>query len=313
MKSPSIASRYLGARFLLTWVTVLAGFIVLYTTIDFMEKIGHFMGSEMNAGRIFLFFAAQLPKVIGLMTPVAALVATIVTLNLMARNSEIVAFKAGGVSLFRLSRPLLAAGLGLSLVSFVLAEGLAPRAPAAANQTWEEARRGHQVSTVVTDLWMKGVHLVEHIERYEEADGTASGLTIFFTGGDQTAMRRLSAERGRFADGRKPAHSGLVAAGEENGQARGRAVGLIVSFNVFHQVDAFHPQVGHHGGDLAAPAGFFPGFVGRGRGPGGQAFGQDEGDQAQAEARGQQGLAEAEEADSAGFESHDLRVPGHKV
>jgi lipopolysaccharide export system permease protein len=136
------------------------------------------------------------------MTPVAALVATIVTLNLMARHSEIVAFKAGGVSLFRLSRPLLAAGLGLSLVSFALAEGLAPRATAAANKTWEEVRRGHQASTVVTDLWMKGVHLVEHIERYDEADGTASGLTIFFTGGGQTATRRLSAERGRFADGR---------------------------------------------------------------------------------------------------------------
>jgi lipopolysaccharide export system permease protein len=128
-------------------------------------------------------------------------VATLLVLTLLARNSEIVAFKAGGVSLLRLSRPLLAAGLGLSLVSFGLAEGLAPGATAAANKIREEAR-GRRPSAVVNDLWIKGVHMVEHLDSYNEADGTAGGLTIFFTGDGQAAKRRLSARRGRFADGR---------------------------------------------------------------------------------------------------------------
>ena len=197
MTGPNVISRYLAGRFLQTWAMVLAGFVVLYTAVDFMENIGHFMGAKTGAGRILLFFAAQLPKVFGLMTPVAALVSTIVVLTLMAKNSEIVAFKAGGVSPFRLSRPLLAAGLGLSLASFILAEGLAPRATAVANRIREEAR-GRQATTVVRDVWIKGVRLVEHLESYNEADGAATGLTIFFLGDDQSAARRLSAGRGRF-------------------------------------------------------------------------------------------------------------------
>jgi lipopolysaccharide export system permease protein len=129
------------------------------------------------------------------------LAATLLVLTLLARNSEIVAFKAGGVSLLRLSRPLLAAGLGLSLVSFGLAEGLAPRATAVANRLWEEAR-GIKHSVMVKDLWIKGVRMVEHLDSYNEDDGAARGLTIFFIDDDHAAERRLSARRGRFVDGR---------------------------------------------------------------------------------------------------------------
>ena len=202
MRRLNVIDRYLGGRFLQAWAMILAGFVVLYTAIDFMEKIGLFMGAGLSAGRILLFFAAQLPKVIGLMTPVASLVATLLILNILARNSEIVAFKAGGVSLFRLSRPLLAAGFGLSLASFALADGLAHKTTVVANKIREEIRQGGQASAVVKDVWIKGVHMVEHLAGYDEADGTAVGLSLMFTGDDQPAVRRLSAQRGRFIEGR---------------------------------------------------------------------------------------------------------------
>jgi lipopolysaccharide export system permease protein len=202
MTGLSLISRYLAGRFLRTWTLLLVGFVLLYLAIDLVEKLGDFISAKAGLGRALLFFAAQLPKVVGLMTPVAALVSTLLVLTIMARNSEIVAFKAGGVSLLRLSRPLLAAGLGLSLVSFALAEGLAPRTTALANRVWEETHQRHQASTVVNDVWLKGVRLVEHLESYNEADGSAAGLTLLFTGDDQALERRISARRGLFKDGR---------------------------------------------------------------------------------------------------------------
>jgi len=199
MAGLSLISRYLAGRFLRAWALILVGFVLLYLAIDLMEKIGHFMGAKTGLFRVLLFFAAQIPKIVGLMTPVAALISTLLLLTIMSRNSEIVAFKAGGVSLLRLSRPLLCAGLGLSLLSFALAEGLAPRTTALANSIWEEDRRP---TSVVNDVWIKGVRLVEHLGSYNEADGSASGLTILFTGDDQAVARRLSAGRGRFLEGR---------------------------------------------------------------------------------------------------------------
>ena len=45
------------------------------------------------------------------LAPLAALVAVLVTLGVMTKNNELVAFKAGGISLYRISLPLLLAGL----------------------------------------------------------------------------------------------------------------------------------------------------------------------------------------------------------
>ena len=102
----SIISRYLSVNFLKMWALALAGFLVLYTAIDFLEKIGDFMVKGIDLNTILIFFLAQLPKVVVLMTPVATLVSVMITLTVMARASEIVAFKAGGVSLYRLSAPI---------------------------------------------------------------------------------------------------------------------------------------------------------------------------------------------------------------
>ena len=201
MSRLSVISRYLGGSFLRLWVLLLGAFIGLYTAIDFLEKISDFLGAKMSLGRIGLFFAAQLPKVAGLMNPAAALVATLLALTLLARNSEIVAFKAGGVSLFRLSRPLLAAGLGLSLGMFFLTEAVAPGATAVANGIWAEARGRTTEAGVARDVWLKGVRVVERLGAYDEAAGLAADVTLMFTGDDQAANRRLEAAAGRFAAG----------------------------------------------------------------------------------------------------------------
>ena len=199
---PSIISRYLGWNFLKTWALALAGFIILYTAIDFIEKIGDFMGKGIGFDTILLFFLAQLPKVVGLMVPVATLVAVMITLTILARASEIVAFKAGGVSLYRLSAPILVSALGLSLVTFLLTDLVAPKTTAVANSIWQgQVKERLDTSTVVRDAWLKDVRLIQHLDYYDEADGSARELTLIFTDDEMRLARRLSAKTGRFLNG----------------------------------------------------------------------------------------------------------------
>ena len=199
----SIISRYLGFSFLKTWVMALACFIVLYTAIDFIEKIGDFLGKGLGLKTILLFFAAQLPKVTVLMAPVATLVAVMVSLTILARASEIVAFKAGGVSLYRLSAPILTAGLGICLAMFLLSDMVAPRTTVVANAIWlGQVRERLNTSTVVKDIWIKAVRQVQHLGSYDEADGRVSEVTLIFTDDEMNLARRLEAKTGQFLGGR---------------------------------------------------------------------------------------------------------------
>lgn len=198
----SIINRYLSVTFLKNWAMSLAAFIVLYTAIDFIEKVVDFMGKGLGFKTMLVFFLSQLPKVIVLMSPVATLVAVMITLTLLARNSEVVAFKAGGVSLYRLSAPLLICALGISLGTFLLSDQVAPRTNAVANAIWQGQVKGRlDTSTVVEDIWLKGVRQLQHIESYDEADGTVKEVTLIFTDDEMNMARRLEAKGGRFTGG----------------------------------------------------------------------------------------------------------------
>lgn len=198
----SIISRYLCQSFFKTWFMALAGFLVLYTAIDFLEKIGDFVNKDIPAGTILLFFLAQLPKILVLMAPVATLVAVMITLALMARASEIVAFKASGVSLYRLSAPIVTSSLSICLAMFILGDVVAPRATAVANSIWDgQVKDRLSAATVVNDVWLKDIRLFQHFDTYDESDGTVKEATIVFVDDEMRLARRIEAQSGRFKDG----------------------------------------------------------------------------------------------------------------
>ncbi len=202
-KQMNIINRYLGVTFLRIWAMALAGFIVLYSAIDFLEKIGDFVSKDIGVSTVLLYFVTQLPKIIVLMSPVATLVGVLITLALLARASEIVAFKAGGVSLYRLSAPILAAAAGICLVMFILSDQVAPRTTAVANSIWQgQVRNRLDASTVVKDVWLKDVRQVQHLDSYDEADGSVTGVSLIFLDEDMNLARRIEAKSGRFKDGK---------------------------------------------------------------------------------------------------------------
>ncbi len=198
----SIISRYLGFSFLRMWAMALVGFIVLYTAIDFLEKIGDFMSKGIDLETILVFFLAQMPKVIVLMAPVATLVAVMITLTVMARSSEIVAFKAGGVSPYRLGLPIMVAAFIICVVMFLLSDLVAPKTTATANAIWQgQVKNRLSTETQVEDVWLKGVRLLQHFGVYDEADGSVKDVTLVFTDDDMHLARRVEAKNGRFSNG----------------------------------------------------------------------------------------------------------------
>lgn len=223
----SIISRYLSTSFFKTWGMTLFGFILLYTAIDFLEKIGDFMGKSIGLKTTLVFFAAQLPKIMVLMAPVATLVGVLITIAIMARASEIVAFKASGISLYRLSTPIVISSLAISVMVFVLSDQVAPRTTALANSIWQgQVKDRLKTSTVVHDVWLKNVRLVQHFKTYDEANSSVEQVTLIFTDDEMYLARRIEAARGKFTDGRLILEEAVEKVYSQPGQIKGRTFQL---------------------------------------------------------------------------------------
>ncbi len=116
---PQVVDLYVVSSFLFYFALMLASFVMLTEVFNFFELLGDTFRNAIPIGELlrYLFFLA--PKLIFDAAPISVLVAVLVTFGIMAKNNEIVAMKACGVSLHRLALPVFVASLGLSAGLFV--------------------------------------------------------------------------------------------------------------------------------------------------------------------------------------------------
>lgn len=106
----------------LTFTCILAGGGILFTLVG---EIVRYHLNLWTAGELFLM---RLPQVITYTFPMAMLLATLLGLSRLSGAGEIIAFRAGGLSLARLAWPVLFLGLLVTGLTYFFNEYVTPRA-----------------------------------------------------------------------------------------------------------------------------------------------------------------------------------------
>jgi lipopolysaccharide export system permease protein len=95
---------------------------VLFILGDLTDNLDTYIDRELTTRQVLMGYVYQLPLFISWGLPVAALIATIFTVNNMTRHSEVAAAKAGGISFYRLYAYLPVLGIALTVLGLVLTE-----------------------------------------------------------------------------------------------------------------------------------------------------------------------------------------------
>jgi lipopolysaccharide export system permease protein len=119
---------YLLREFLSPLALMALGLASLVTLVQAVDSLPSFRDFHAPLYLIFLYHLCKLPLLLTYVMPVAVMLSTLVALGGLARTGEIAAMQSGGVSVLRLARPLLAAGLVIWALLFSISEWLVPYA-----------------------------------------------------------------------------------------------------------------------------------------------------------------------------------------
>ena len=125
---PTIIDLYLLRRFLYFFFLILAAFTALFETFTFFELLDDIARHRIPFLVVIDYFRYLIPYLVYQLSPLAALVATLVTLGILSKNNEVTAFKASGISLYRLALPLLISGMILAGALLILDDTYLPYA-----------------------------------------------------------------------------------------------------------------------------------------------------------------------------------------
>ncbi|NOZ57389.1 MAG: YjgP/YjgQ family permease [Calditrichaeota bacterium] len=115
MKVFSITSRYILREHVPPFVFGFALITLIFLLNLVFRELGRILSKGLPVGIIAEFFALNLAWIVALAVPMAVLMAVLMAFGRFSSDNEITAFKAGGVSLVRLMRPVLVASVLLAL------------------------------------------------------------------------------------------------------------------------------------------------------------------------------------------------------
>lgn len=216
----SIISRYILREFFRLLALTTISLIMIYMLVDFFEKIDNFIESGLSWETVAWFFAMSIPNVFFLIAPVAILVAILISIGILARNSEVVAMKASGVSLYRLSIPMLVASLGLSLMMFLLSDHVIPYTSAQVNKIWDVdvEGQGARSSGIKKDVWFRDKSNVYNFKTYNSRAGIIDGVSLFVFGDQFHLLERVEAVAAFLEKGKWIFYDGMVKSYHPDGQ-----------------------------------------------------------------------------------------------
>lgn len=165
------------------WLFGVAIFTVLIMAGTFLFKVTEFTVKGAGSGLVLEYTFLVLPGVMAKTFPMAVLLATLLGFGRLSGESELVALRAQGVSLWRIMAPVAAFGLLVSILAYSFNEKLVP--PAAIRSTELEQQiksniAGKQVRSTSYAVHNKKGQLIAQVMAadFDFSAGTLTGATI---------------------------------------------------------------------------------------------------------------------------------------
>jgi lipopolysaccharide export system permease protein len=195
----SILSRYVARAYLKMLFLCLGAFIAIYQVVDFMEKIARFTKSGGHWYHILLFFIMKSPEIVSQATPLAVLMATLLTLGGLSMNSELTAMRSCGVSLARIASPIVVVALIVSVLTLIVGELVLPRSYAARTYIQEVLIEKKAPSTYFRqhNIWHREEGTILRASLFDPQKRELKGITLWeLQPATSQPSRRIDADSG---------------------------------------------------------------------------------------------------------------------
>ncbi len=199
--------RYIFREWLKIFTLAVGAVLGLLLLSEIYNELPRFLARRAPADQVFSFFLLLIPGYLPSLLPICFLLSLLFSLATLHRNGEIVAIRAAGIGLFRLSRAFWIAAALLAGVLLWLNGSLAPSSIEMARFIREQvkekdlASRSHTIRGSIQNLAvaLPANEEIWFVEVYRRSSNEAFGVSVSLTSEDEEEERtRYEAARATF-------------------------------------------------------------------------------------------------------------------
>lgn len=183
-----ILDRYLARGFIKIYAISLLCTAVLYLIVDFFDKIDNLLQAGASLWTSIRYFLFKIPLLISRVFAFAALFSILFSLGMLSRTQEITAMRSSGVSLRRISLPLLLLSILICVFTFFWNEALVPIFTRKAQYIYKTEIKKKQPKNLVgtKDIWIRGEEAFISVDHFDTKKVVLEGVSVYLLNRDFT-------------------------------------------------------------------------------------------------------------------------------
>lgn len=205
----SLIDRYILKEWMQAFALILGMIVGILILQNMYESLPDLLDLDASIGEIMFYYALALPSYLPLILPLAFLVSLLFSLGNLHRNNEIIAMRASGAGLLRISRSLWFIGIIFTALLFYMTASLVPFSVEQSRTFMSnlEYRSQDQVSDtkeqgLVYNLGFdnRKDRRLWFMNRFSERAWLGLGVNVFIRSEDGQEIQRISANEAYFDD-----------------------------------------------------------------------------------------------------------------
>jgi LPS export ABC transporter permease LptG/LPS export ABC transporter permease LptF len=240
---PTLLDAYVARQYGRILAMTIAGLLGLFYISTFIDKSDKLFKGQITVATLLEFLLWSTPEFLTYIIAIGVLLAGLVTIGLLTKNSELIVMRACGISLYRTAMPMIAFALAAGAVLLALQENVLTIANRRAEELDQLIRFGKQQTFgVLNRKWIVGRNgEVYHYQYYDPTNLEMHNLSVFeFDRADHRLTSRRFVQKAKYiADARPDADPQWLL---DQGWRREFPPGSDVRFTRFtDQVQRFEP------------------------------------------------------------------------
>lgn len=191
-----VLDRYIVREFIKTFAFGTIALLLVSAVVVVFEQMDNIVEHKPGISVVLTFLLAKTPQDLFMIAPISMLLTTLLVTGAFARNSEVTAMLASGVSIYRIMVPILAIGFVMSLLMFGLNEFIVPTANRVAEKNKRRIKGQPDKETLPKiQIWYRDPQQkrIYYINALIPGHREIQGLTVFTLNDRFLPVKRLDA------------------------------------------------------------------------------------------------------------------------
>jgi lipopolysaccharide export system permease protein len=195
-----IIDRYIITEFLKVFAICVAGFLLVLLLVEITDKIKYYFEYNPRGWLMVKYFLVKIPGYLFYAIPLGILLGGMLSLLMMARNSEIIAMQANGIDALSVARPVLLVGAISSVLMFVADQTIIPWSNRYSEYVQDVEIAGKRDTALYKsdEIWMRTSQGIVHMGRYDAATASIERLSLVRWDEGFHFRERLFADKARW-------------------------------------------------------------------------------------------------------------------